>query len=93
MKQNLITNINGVDIITVDHQGETYVPIKPICNAIGIDHDSQRNKLNADEFFNSTTAIIAKAGAAKPRKLSSGSDQSASTLSPLYSNNPITLHQ
>lgn len=55
MNQNLITKINGVDIITVDYQGETYVPIKPICNAIGIDPDSQRNKLNADEFFNSTT--------------------------------------
>lgn len=63
MNQNLITKINGVDIVTVDYQGETYVPIKPICNAIGIDPDSQRNKLNADEFFNSTTAIIAVVGA------------------------------
>lgn len=62
MNQNLITKINGVDIITVDRQGETYVPLKPICNAIGIDPDSQRNKLNADDFFNSTTAIIAIVG-------------------------------
>lgn len=56
--QQLISRINGVDIVTVDRDGEVFVPIKPICEAIGIDVDAQRNKLNADEFFNSTTAII-----------------------------------
>lgn len=56
--QTLISKINGVDIVTVDREGEIFVPIKPICEAIGIDVDAQRNKLNADEFFNSTTAII-----------------------------------
>lgn len=56
--QTLISKINGVDIVTVDRDGEIFVPIKPICDAIGIDVDAQRNKLNADEFFNSTTAII-----------------------------------
>lgn len=58
-KQNFITRINGVDIVTVDQDGETYVPIKSVCDALGIDVDAQRNKLNSDEFFNSTTAIIA----------------------------------
>lgn len=58
MKQQLITKINGADIVTVERDGEIFVPIKPICEAIGIDVDAQRNKLNADEFFNSTTAII-----------------------------------
>ncbi len=56
--QQLISRINGVDIVTVDRDGEIFVPIKPICDAIGIDVDAQRNKLNADDFFNSTTAII-----------------------------------
>ena len=56
--QQLISKINGVEILTVDRDGEIFVPIKPICEAIGIDVDAQRNKLNADEFFNSTTAII-----------------------------------
>lgn len=56
--QTLISKINGVDIVTVDRDGEIFVPIKPICDAIGIDVDAQRNKLNADDFFNSTTAII-----------------------------------
>lgn len=58
MEQKLISKINGVDILTVERDGEIFVPIKPICEAIGIDVDAQRNKLNADEFFNSTTAII-----------------------------------
>lgn len=56
--QQSISKINGVDIVTVDRDGEIFVPVKPICEAIGIDVDAQRNKLNADEFFNSTTAII-----------------------------------
>lgn len=61
--QTLISKINGVDIITVDRDGEVFVPIKPVCDAIGIDVDAQRNKLNADEFFNSVTAIITATGA------------------------------
>ena len=58
MPQQLISNINGIDIVTVEQEGEVSVPIKPICEAIGIDVEAQRNKLNADEFFNSVTAII-----------------------------------
>lgn len=61
--QEIISKINGVDIITVDRDGEVFVPIKPVCDAIGIDVDAQRNKLNADEFFNSVTAIITATGA------------------------------
>ena len=61
--QQLISKINGVDIVTVVRDGEVFVPIKPVCDAIGIDVDAQRNKLNADEFFNSVTAIITATGA------------------------------
>lgn len=61
--QTLISKINGVEIVTVERDGEIFVPIKPICEAIGIDVDAQRNKLNSDQFFNSTTAIIAAVAA------------------------------
>lgn len=61
--QTLISKINGVDIVTVVRDGEVFVPIKPVCDAIGIDVDAQRNELNADEFFNSVTAIITATGA------------------------------
>lgn len=68
--QQLISRINGVEILTVERDGEVYVPIKPICEAIGIDVDAQRNKLNSDDFFNSTTAIITAVGAdGKPREM------------------------
>lgn len=50
MKQQLISTINGVDIITVDFQGETYVPLKPICNAIGIDPDSKETSSMPTSF-------------------------------------------
>ena len=49
--QQLISRINCVEILTVERDGEVYVPIKPICEAIGIDVDAQRNKLNSDDFF------------------------------------------
>ena len=57
MKQNLITKINGVDIITFDSQGETYVPIKPICDAIGIAVEGQREKIQSDETLSSTAML------------------------------------
>ncbi|MDE5988932.1 MAG: phage antirepressor N-terminal domain-containing protein [Duncaniella sp.] len=63
MPQILISKINGVDIVTVDRDGEIFVPIKPICEAIGIDAKAQRAKLQEDEFFASTGAIITSVAA------------------------------
>lgn len=57
MKQNLITVINGVDIITVDHQGDTYIPIKPICDAIETAIEGQREKIQSDETLSSTAML------------------------------------
>ncbi len=61
--QTLISKINDVDIVTVDRDGEIFVPIKPICEAIGIDAKAQRAKLQEDPFFASTGAIIASVAA------------------------------
>ena len=58
MQSQFINKINGVYIVTVERDGEIFVPIKPICDAIGINADGQRIKLRDDEFFNSTTEII-----------------------------------
>ena len=57
MQQNLITKINGVDIITVDYQGETYVPVKPICDALGISLERQREKIQSDDILSTTAAL------------------------------------
>lgn len=61
--QTLISKINGVDIVTVDRDGEIFVPIKPICAALGIESAPQRDKLQNDEFFNSVGTIIVSTGA------------------------------
>lgn len=61
--QTLISNINGVDIVTVDRDGEIFVPIKPICEAIGIDVESQRDKIQADEILNSVAVFCTATGA------------------------------
>lgn len=63
MPQTLISKINGVEIVTVDREGEIFVPIKPICEAIGIDVESQRDKIQADEIL-SSTAVFSTAVAA-----------------------------
>lgn len=63
MEQKLISKINGVDIMTVEYNGEIFVPIKPICAALGIDFAAQYNKLQRDETLGSAIAIIATTGA------------------------------
>lgn len=63
MTQQPITKINNVEIITVDRDGEIFVPIKPICDALGIDAKVQRRKLQEDEFFSSTGVIMTSVAA------------------------------
>ena len=55
--QTLISKINGVDIVTVERDGEIFVPIKPICEAIGIDARAQRDKIQSDEILGSTGVL------------------------------------
>ncbi len=55
--QTLISKINGVDIVTVERDGEIFVPIKPICEAIGIDDRAQRDKIQSDEILGSTGVL------------------------------------
>lgn len=63
MSNQIISTINGAEIVTVDRDGEIFVPIKPVCDAIGIDAKAQRAKLQEDEFFASTGAIITSVAA------------------------------
>lgn len=61
--QQLISQINGVDIVTVDHDGETFIPIKPICDALTIDARAQRDKIQNDEIMGSTGVLSTSVGA------------------------------
>lgn len=58
MKQNLITKINGADIVTVDNDGEIFIPIKPICEAIGVNYSSQLEKLKSDPTFSDSVVPL-----------------------------------
>lgn len=63
MNELIIARINNVDIVSAVKDGETLVPIKPICTAIGIDFKSQHNKLSCDETFSTVMALHATTGA------------------------------
>ena len=56
-----LAKINNVEIQVIDN-GEKLVPIKPICEALGIDVEGQRKKLKDDIFLNSVTEIISATG-------------------------------
>ncbi len=51
-----IARINEVSILMIQ-DGEKLIPIKPICEALGIDEDAQRRKLLKDEILKSTTVL------------------------------------
>jgi hypothetical protein len=57
MKTIEITKINNVSII-IGNDAERQVPVKPICDALGIDVDSQRKRIERDEILSSTTVIM-----------------------------------
>ena len=64
METRVITKINGVDILA-SNVSEGLVPIKPICEALGVAHESQFKKLKEHPIFSSTIEIrktVAKDG-------------------------------
>ncbi len=63
MPQTLITKINGVDIVAVDREGLILVPIKPICQALGIDDKRQREKIQEDQILGSVGGLTPSTGA------------------------------
>lgn len=70
MESKTITRINGVDIPAVVENGETYLPIKPICQAIGIAFEPQYSKIREHFIFGSTiTIIVMVAGDEKEREM------------------------
>lgn len=58
-----IGTINGVEIYAViDEKGQTLVPIKPICQAIGIDFEGQRQRIQRDRRLSSVAFKIKATG-------------------------------
>lgn len=55
--------VNNQEILIFTEGQEKYVAIKPICEAIGVDYDSQIEKINGDEILSQLTPIRGAVGA------------------------------
>lgn len=56
--QQLISKINGADIVAVEADGAVFVPIKPICQALEINYTSQLEKLKSDPTFSESVVPL-----------------------------------
>lgn len=61
METKIITRVNNVDIVATSF--EQLVPIRPICDALGIDAKVQRQKIQEDEDLSSTGVLSTSVGA------------------------------
>lgn len=55
METKVIAKINGVDIVATSD--ELLIPIKPICEALGVDYKAQFDKIKEDEDLSSTMVL------------------------------------
>ena len=60
-KTKTVARINDVSIMLFDG-AEKLVPIKPICEAIGISHKSQADKIKSDEILGSLGVLSTSTG-------------------------------
>lgn len=60
MSEKLIAKINGVEILTVEQDGEVFAPVKPICNAMGISYTGQLEKLKNDPTFSESVVRLSR---------------------------------
>lgn len=66
-KTTTVAKINNVQITMIEN-GEKLVPIKPICEALGISHQAQMEKLQADEILSSTVRLSLTVGMDKKER-------------------------
>jgi hypothetical protein len=71
MSTQLISTINNQGIvIVIDEDGQKFVPVKPICEALGVDYSSQLQRIKDDEILCSTMGLSTTVGAdGKDRKM------------------------
>ena len=60
METKVITKINNVDIVATSD--EQFFPIKPICEALGVDSEGQRQRIERDEILSSVACVIKATG-------------------------------
>lgn len=60
-----VAMVNKTPIAVIDQNGMPMVPIKPICEALGISYPSQFTKLKDDDFYCSVIVLSTTTGADK----------------------------
>lgn len=64
MSKRPISTINGVEIFAeITENGSVFVPIKPICAALGIADNKQREKIQEDDILASVGTLRVSTGA------------------------------
>jgi hypothetical protein len=61
-KATTVAVVNKQQIMIVPENGAELVPIRPICEALGIDFSSQLKRLKRDEILNSTVVTVTTVG-------------------------------
>lgn len=62
MEVKTIARVNNVCILVLSDDIQELVPINPICEAMGVDEDAQRRKLQEDDFLGSTAVLSTVTG-------------------------------
>ena len=63
MKETMITRINDVAIAaTSNEQGEVLIPIRPICDALGVNSNGQIEKIKSDPILGATDKLSLSVG-------------------------------
>lgn len=64
MEKQVIAKINGTEIFAeTNEDGAILVPIKPICTALGVADNKQREKIQEDEILSSVGTLRVSTGA------------------------------
>ena len=62
MRTNQIAKINEVNIIALSENGSQLIPIRPICEALGIDPEGQRQRVERDPILSSVACMTKATG-------------------------------
>ena len=58
MSKQKISIVNGIEIFAEINENGIFVPIRPICNALGIDHAAQAQRIKRHRKLSSTGVVI-----------------------------------
>lgn len=57
-----VTKVNNVSITCIENDNKRFIPIRPICEALDIDVESQRKKIYDDEILGSVAVLSTATG-------------------------------